>query len=316
MPIDEVRAADEKVTVKHIYVSPHSDDVALSCGGQIIANSASNTDTMVLNVFTSDQQQSHPPEKRETALFDSINSERTLEDQSAWDSIGIETRYLNLPEALLRGRFPFQLLGGGSELGVQNALRDAILGCAGSYPDASFYFPAGIGNHVDHIICRDAAFRLLSEGILDRIFLYEDVPYSWLKFLRDQYYRSLRRRVEIDQDGCVQGFRQDGETLPGYLTKKQVPFPRGKKLFPIVYFSGFLAKPSDGPSGSRKDYRASVQKIGLTADQMRRKKDLLYSYKSQIPMLFGSDPEELLAGHRESFSTEVRIAVTKVRSDT
>jgi LmbE family N-acetylglucosaminyl deacetylase len=306
-----VEWAGEKVTVKHIYVSPHSDDVALSCGGEIVANSASSRDTMVLNVFTSDQQESHAPEKAQTALFDSINSERTSEDQSAWDSIGIESRYLSLPEALLRGGFPFRLLSGGRDPAVQNALHDAIIGYVGSYPDADFYFPAGIGNHVDHIICRDVAFRLLSEGILKRIFLYEDIPYCWLQFLRDQYYRNLRQRVDIDQAGCMKALRRDGETLLGYMTKKRVPFPRGKKLFPIVYLAGFLSKDSDGPSGSGGNYRGTVQKIALTADQVRRKKDLLHSYRSQIPMLFGSDPEELLHDRRESFATEIRIEVTK-----
>ena len=297
--------------MKHIYVSPHSDDVALSCGGQIIANSTSSSDTLVLNVFTSDQQQS----EAETKLFDSVNSDRTLEDQSAWDSIGIERRYLDLPEALLRRRFPFQLLPGGRDLAVRDSLYDAIIGEVESDRDASFYFPAGIGNHVDHIVCRDVAFRLLSQGNLRRIFLYEDIPYSWLKFLRDQYYRNLRQSVEIDQASCTLAFRRDGETLGGYLTKKHVPFPRGKKLFPLVYLSDFLMKYSGGPSRTAKTFRGSVQKIELTADQVRRKMDLLYSYRSQIPMLFGSDPEKLLHDHPETFSTEIRIEVTISRPD-
>ena len=301
--------------MKHIYVSPHSDDVALSCSGQIIANPASNSDTLVLNVFTSDQQQSDPAEKLETGLFDSINSERTIEDRSAWDSIGIESRYLCLPEALLRRRFPFRLLPGQRDLAVQNALHDAMIGYAGSYPDADFYFPAGIGSHVDHIICRDVAFRLLSQGILNRIFLYEDIPYCWLRFLRDQYYRALRRHVRLDEASCMQAFRRDGETLLGYLTKKHVPFPRGKRLFPIVYLADFLGRNSGGPSGPGKNYRGSVHKIELTAGQVRGKKDLLYSYRSQIPMLFGSDPEELLRDWHESFSAEIRVEVTNARRD-
>ena len=40
--------------LKHIYISPHADDVALSCGGQILSNPASKEDTLVLNVFTSE----------------------------------------------------------------------------------------------------------------------------------------------------------------------------------------------------------------------------------------------------------------------
>ncbi len=297
--------------VKHIYLSPHSDDVALSCGGEIISHEASKNDTLVLNVFTSEQQESHLAASAETALFDSLNAERTLEDKSAWDSIGIECQYLNVPEALLRRRFPFQLRLGGRDPATENAVYDAVLGYVRSHCEANFYFPAGIGSHVDHLICKNLGFRLLDEGILGKIYLYEDIPYSWLRFVRHECYRTLLKAVEIDEASRALAFRQNGEGFLGYLARKLVPFPRGKKLFPIVYLSSAVGNFLHPLSPATKDYRGSVKAIELSDTAMKRKTDLLHFYRSQIPMLFGNDADEFLLAHRESFSTEIRIEVTR-----
>ena len=50
------------------------------------------------------------------------------------------------------------------------------------------YFPLGVGNHVDHQLCRDVALALLEEGRrwvmpgpdwAGRVVFYEDFPYAW-----------------------------------------------------------------------------------------------------------------------------------------
>jgi LmbE family N-acetylglucosaminyl deacetylase len=50
------------------------------------------------------------------------------------------------------------------------------------------YVPLGVGGHVDHRLCRDAALALLSEGpswvmpapsLAGRLSFYEDFPYAW-----------------------------------------------------------------------------------------------------------------------------------------
>ncbi|HWI87536.1 MAG TPA: PIG-L family deacetylase, partial [Sphingomonas sp.] len=172
--------------MKHIYVSPHSDDVALSCGGQIILGAARGNDVLVLNIFRSDAEDAHSaPDGATNVLFDSINSDRTREDKAAWDSIGIEAQYANLPEALLRRKFPFSILPGRRDDGIANEIIEVLLSYIKLYPDALLYFPAGFGNHVDHLACTKAAFRLLDDNIVEKIMLYEDTPYSWLKFIRN-----------------------------------------------------------------------------------------------------------------------------------
>ncbi|HEY1143541.1 MAG TPA: PIG-L family deacetylase [Sphingomicrobium sp.] len=287
--------------MKHVYVSPHSDDVALSCGGQILAN-ARQAEVLVLNMFTSESDSAG------SRLFDSVNAQRTQEDEAAWEGVGVPTAYANLPEALLRKKFPFELKGPQDDPVVAD-VSDVLADCAKSNPDATFHVPAGFGSHVDHLACKRAAFRLLDQGRLGRIVLYEDVPYSWLRFVRSQYYRTLLRDVDITSESRKTAFRAEGESFLTYLRRKQVPFPRGKKLFPAVYLA--LVAGNFGIRRSAAKYQGKLSVITLDAGQMAKKKKLIDHYRSQIPMLFGDDPEKLLGRLHDSFSKEVSIEVTR-----
>ena len=286
-----------------IYISPHSDDVALSCGGQIIADPKDQT--LVLNMFTSEGDGS-----AHSALFDQVNSQRSREDRAAWDSIGVRCEFANLPEALLRGKFPFRLLGGGSDPGVVKSVCDVLDEYIDASPGATFFFPAGFGSHVDHLACRDAAFQLLDDGRLDRIILYEDVPYSWLRFIRRQHYRALLRTIELDRDSRAVAMRRDGVSFAAYLRGTSVPFPRGKKLFPLVQAS-LLFRNLLPAVGLPTRYRGGVRTMTLGDAQMAKKRALVFEYASQLPMLFGSAPEQTLQALRESFAKEVTIEVTR-----
>lgn len=297
--------------MKHIYVSPHSDDVALSCGGQIISDDHREK-TLILNIFTSESPAADNESGRmESTFLDSINASRTMEDRAALDSLGIEARYTRLPEALLRGKFPFAILPRRDDSDLIDKLSDVLISYVKSFPDADFYFPAGIGNHIDHLACSKAAFRLLDDNSLKRFFLYEDIPYCWLKFIRDRYYKSLFRTMNIEAEDKDKAFRQDGYTLPGYMRRTMVPFPRGKALFSLVYISLLAGNVLHLP-GSRKVYRGKMRLNKLSTELMEKKKRLLYHYASQMPMLFGADADEFLRRHSDSFSTEVTIEVSKM----
>jgi LmbE family N-acetylglucosaminyl deacetylase len=298
--------------VKHIYVSPHSDDVALSCGGQIISNALRKNDTIILNVFTSAHEQA-PQGSGENGsrLFDSINADRTTEDKSAWNSIGIEAHYLNLPESLLRGRFPFALFSNREDRDLSCRLGDALIQYIEMHPGATFYFPAGFGNHVDHLACRDVAFDLLDRDLLNKIVLYEDIPYCWLKFIRDQSYKALFRQIKVDKAGLEKAFRPGGESMREYIAQKIVPFPRGRKLFPAVYASLIYNKLLGRGASAGKMYRGNIDFFELHAEEVSQKKGLLFHYGSQIPMLFGEEPERLFVKHHASLSREVTIEISK-----
>jgi hypothetical protein len=222
----------------------------------------------------------------------------------------VRCEFADLPEALLRGKFPFRLLGRESGYSVVRSICDAMGSLIDSKPGASFFFPAGFGSHVDHLACRDAAFRLLDHGRLNRIILYEDVPYSWLRFIRIQHYRALSRTIDFESESRKVAFRRDGVSFTEYVSGAKVPFPRGKKLFPLVQAS-LLSRNLLPRVGGSKRYRGVIRTIALDDAQMAKKKALVFQYASQLPMLFGTEPEHALRALHESFSKEVAIEVTR-----
>ena len=296
--------------MKHIYISPHCDDVALSCGGQIIADAGRRAETLILNIFTSDRQYDDTSPSEGSGSFGSaINYQRTAEDSAAWASVGVEAHYVRYPEALLRKKFPFTFRASPRLDDVTEALCKTLLGYVDSYPEARFYFPAGIGNHIDHIACKQVGFRLLEQGALPSITLYEDIPYAWLRFVRSQSYRALRR--EVDLQDLQETRRRDGLSLLQYLESGAVPFPNGRRLFTLVYAALVAAGQTARLARAAQPYRGRVTAVQLDDDLVQKKKSLLYCYASQVPMLFGPYPESVMARLSESLSREIAIEVSQ-----
>jgi len=296
--------------MKHIYISPHSDDVALSCGGQIIADAGRRAETLILNIFTSDPQcDDMPPSESSGSFGTAINSQRTAEDSAAWASVGVEADYVRYPEALLRKKFPFTFRASPRPDDVTDALCKTLVGYINSYPEARFYFPAGIGNHIDHVACRQVGFRLLKQGALSSITLYEDVPYAWLRFIRSQFYRALRRDVALQDLRDTR--RRDGLSILQYLAPGAVPFPNGRRLFTLVYAALAAAGQTARLARAAQPYSGRLISVQLDDDLVQKKKALLYHYASQIPMLFGPDPERVLARLGESLSREIAVEISQ-----
>jgi hypothetical protein len=193
-------------------------------------------------------------------------------------------------------------------------LHETIKSYVVAHPEATFYFPAGFGNHVDHLACKEIAFRLLDEGALTRVVLYEDVPYSWLRFIRTESYRALLQTVVLNEESREKAFRRDGEDFLRYIRSRMVPFPRGKTLFALVSASLILKNILSKSWRTLRKYSGEIRITELNDDQISKKAELLFHYESQIPMLFGEAPEELLHALHESFSREVTIEVTRLRS--
>jgi len=296
--------------IQNVFVSPHADDVALSCGGQILMNSNRSDDVAILNIFTSDLAMTGPAIRRESKFTELVNAERSKEDRAAWEHLSVRAHYVDLPEAVLRQKFPFAIRHQ-PEPYLLEQLRDAIGTYADLYPGALFHFPAGIGSHIDHIACANVAFQILNLGIVERVRLYEDTPYSWLRFIRRQYYRRLERAVRFDHDSHAIAHRPSGAGGFRYLGSRTVPFPRGRLLFTAVYLAHLGSGASHPTSGLTGGYRGTVQITRLDEERVREKIALLEHYASQIPMLFGDDPERTFDLFREALSTEISIEIAR-----
>ena len=294
--------------MKHIYVSPHADDVALSCGGQILANPDHRSDSLVLTVFTSEQDASKQAATDRPKFVDALHADRDREDEAAWNSVGVAWRALRLPEALLRGSFPFSIKRSERDRQVMVELLDIIASYMRTFADAQFYFPAGIGRHIDHLLCRDVGLDMLRRYESGRIVFYEDAPYWWLRFLRRAHYHEQGVGPAISDSAA--DLPTLGIGLLQYLTRKNVPFPRGRKLFLAVYL-GLLAGVGQGSAADLKTFHPNITTATFDAEIRFRKRQLVYQYSSQLPMLFGEAPDAVLESYRDCFATETTIQLAK-----
>lgn len=170
---------------RHVYLSPHFDDVALSAGGTLLQQTTRAKPALVVAVFAA-----RPPgEVSEFAAYQHDRwggaadpwAEREEEERQAMAALGADYVWLGLPDAIYRGEqylSDVDLFGpvkpGDAPLAADLA---AIAGdLAARAPEATFYPPLGVGGHVDHQLCCDLAAPLLAAG--RAVLLYEDVPYA------------------------------------------------------------------------------------------------------------------------------------------
>jgi len=172
--------------MKWIFLSPHLDDIAFSCGGLVwdLANSGHKLE--ILTICSGD-----PPEDNLSPLARELHFKwglgldavriRREEDQKACQIIGAAPRHLSYLDCIYRktpeGEFYYTAEGdifGGldpREVELIERLSDQLLEELPN--DAHIVAPLGIGNHVDHELTRKAANRL---GI--PVVFYADYPYA------------------------------------------------------------------------------------------------------------------------------------------
>ena len=185
-PWPESRAVDA------IYLSPHADDAAFSCGAQIHARAARGERVLVVTVFAGPA----PPAERLSSFAahlhrlwglegEDVAAVRRAEDLCALEVLGAAGVALDLPDAIYRAA------PGGEPLYPSFAalFRDprqheedvaaALAAAFGALPSSPFVAaPLGIGGHVDHRLVHRAARETVPAP---RLWLYEDYPYaeSW-----------------------------------------------------------------------------------------------------------------------------------------
>jgi LmbE family N-acetylglucosaminyl deacetylase len=125
----------------------------------------------------------------EAAAAGETMAERRLEDERYAYFAEASVIFLDLPDAVFRGyEGDDELLGGPRD---DDEVPTAILRreIARLEPQ-KVYFPLGVGNHVDHVLCREAGVDLLGEGRewimpgpewAGKVSFYEDFPYAYWK---------------------------------------------------------------------------------------------------------------------------------------
>ena len=170
-----------------ICLSPHLDDAALSCGGQLIAARHHGLRTLVVTVCTA-----IPPVSahysdlavefhREWGLDEAqAVTTRLGEDRQAMAILGADDIWLGLDDAIYRmpqhynsRETLFAMPHASDTLATQ--LTPTLTQLVHANPRATWLVPAGVGMHVDHLCVHAAAQAVIPAPAIR---YYEEVPYA------------------------------------------------------------------------------------------------------------------------------------------
>ena len=176
---------------QHIFLSPHYDDAALSCGGLLAQLSAAGESCVVATLFGGkpDYERLSPfaamIHRRPQAGEDPIDQRRAEERHSLailgaegrpgdyldciYRQDSTEKRWLYASEAALFGAVD------PDEDALVAELAQCLAALAPAPANCTLYAPLAIGNHVDHQIARRSATILQRHGF--DVLYYEDYPY-------------------------------------------------------------------------------------------------------------------------------------------
>lgn len=170
----------------HVYIAPHLDDAALSCGGQIAQAVAVGARVLVVTLCAG----SPPADAALTpfarylhsawALGDDPIVQRRAEDAQALALLGCDALQLDQLDA------PYRVAAYGEPDAWRGAVvaDDPLIAASrrildqlhAQQPSAPLYVPLGVGGHVDHQIVCAAGLALSAAGATVR--WYEDAPYA------------------------------------------------------------------------------------------------------------------------------------------
>lgn len=173
---------------RHRFLSPHYDDIALSCGGTVALLAQSGVRPEIEVVFGAEPDSAQPLSPFASELHrqwgldaEQVIRERRQEEAAAASLLGATSISLSRGDAIYRGtsyQNDEQLRG--PIAGTEAALPTRIAAELGDDPEGRgatrFYAPLGVGQHVDHQICFAAALELAAAGW--DVWFYEDIPYA------------------------------------------------------------------------------------------------------------------------------------------
>lgn len=171
-----------------IFLSPHYDDVVLSCGGTVATLVDAGCEPPMVAVFGGETPEELVGDfarwKHSRWGYDSADAVlgvRRGEDTAAATVLGCRTRWLGYFDAIYRGdRYARdgELCGQLREVeeGLVPLLADEISALPEWVEGTTVYVPLAIGDHVDHQITFAAGRLLAARGI--PVFAYEDCPYA------------------------------------------------------------------------------------------------------------------------------------------
>lgn len=147
-----------------IYLSPHPDDVVLSCGGRLLKESESS---LVINVFSKSYEYPTKWDKI-CGLGQKPMQKRIAEDRAVLKQVGAEAIYLNFFDDAVYKKNCRQR----SQKEISMIVKK-IKTSISYYSGAEIFCPVGI-NHPDHLLIASIGKQIGAD------YYYEDLPHALL----------------------------------------------------------------------------------------------------------------------------------------
>ena len=180
--------ADLMRPTRHLFLSPHYDDIPLSTGATVrrLADRGVTPETLV--VFGSEPDREQPLSTFAQRMHevwgltaDQVIASRYAEESAAATVLGAKSRVLSFRDAIYRGHVYLSdddLFG--APTAAESSLPREIVATLplGESPDPGtrIYAPLAVGKHVDHQLVHQAAKDLALNGW--EVWFYEDIPYA------------------------------------------------------------------------------------------------------------------------------------------
>ena len=185
---------------KALFVQPHFDDIALSCGAAAAAAAAAGDNPIVVTLFSAAPSAavwlSAAAHELHVALGSSapaiVWQKRRAEDDEALGVLGAEGVRFDELDALYRGYEPATIMAGvvaPTDRALVQRLEDRLVALWRQTAEAVVYLPLAVGLHVDHVLAHDLGGAFARHGA--RIRYYEDFPYLAVGDLFEQRFRQL-----------------------------------------------------------------------------------------------------------------------------
>lgn len=259
----------------HVFVSPHPDDVVLSCGALVQSLTARGEAVAVLTLMAQDApdailhydfiQRLHA----RWALGNRPFAQRRAEDQAALASLGVKTvRFGDWHDAIYRTDAAGHLLyatddalfGQIQDADPLDGVRLDLLSTLA--PVDVLYLPLGAGNHVDHQIVRDASFRSLPTGA--EVWFYEEYPYSATS--AEVYHSHGGSDERLFGEAAV---RNACQQIDGALVPQTIAFTRPQleaKINAITKYVSQLSSFWESVDAMRQSVTAYASAVGAVAN--------------------------------------------------
>jgi LmbE family N-acetylglucosaminyl deacetylase len=192
---------------RHLFVSPHYDDIALSVGGTAALLSRQGREPVIALLFGSEPD----PGQLLTSFAESMHRQwgmdaseviagRREEEAAATAILGARDKFAPFHDAIYRGErylSDTQLFGtpNPDEADLPGQIIEA-LGLDGR-PDgaARVYAPLGIGTHVDHQLAFAAGIELAQKSW--EVWFYEDLPYVLRPGSRESRFAAIGHELAV-----------------------------------------------------------------------------------------------------------------------